>query len=143
MRVGTLFQQKEGPLSPKPPLSPRPLLLLRRKRASCFVVGLDDVAEDLCVFEILGIDDVDFADHAEVFNRQDRNFLFAQFVQAGAFRQNGHAEIAANQIFDGRDVVDFKNDVKIADEHVLTLERRDEKIARVGVRQAEDHLLLF
>ena len=43
--------------------------------------------EDLRMTEILVIDQIDLARHAQIFNRKQGYFPFFQFVKAGAFRK--------------------------------------------------------
>ena len=97
-------------------------------RRSChffshFVVFFRNILKKLRMFEILGVDEIDFPDHAQVFNGKRIDLFLFQLIHAGAFRKDGDTEIPADQVLDGRDVVDLKDDVKIIYTEVLAFQR--------------------
>ena len=51
--------------------------------------------------EALVVDHIDLAHHAEVFDGQDGKLALAQFVKAGAFCKDRHAELLEDQVLDG------------------------------------------
>ena len=95
------------------------------------------------MLEVLGVDDVDLPHHAQVFDGQHHDLLLFQLVHTGALGQYGNAEVPADQILDGGDVVDLQNHVEIVDAQVLAFQTGHEEVAGAGVRQTEDHLLLL
>ena len=99
--------------------------------------------KDVELVEVPVIGEVYLAHHAQVLDRQDGDLPLAQLVKADAAGKDRHAEIAADQVFDRRHIVDLEDDVKIVDAHVVALKVGDEEVAGVRVRQAEDHALLL
>ena len=111
--------------------------------SQCLVVRGDDAVEHIDLREIVHIGKVDFAHHREVFHGQHRDLFLFQLVETDALGQHGHAEVAPDQILDRCDIVELQNHVEIADVHVVAFKVRGKQVARAGVRQTDDHALLF
>ena len=125
----------------------------RRKTPSVFlrllqlhgsvVIEAENLVQKLHMREILAVDEVHLAHHAEVFNRQRCELSFAQLVHAGAARKNRHAEILADQVLDGRDVVDLHCHIESVDAHAETQKVRFEELSCGRRGKAQDHALFL
>ena len=82
-----------------------------------FVIDFCDGLKDVVVPEILVVQNIDPAYHAEIFDRQSGDLSFFQLVKTGAVRENGDTHILADEVLDGGDVVDFEHHVEIVDGH--------------------------
>ena len=107
------------------------------------VIEAENLIQKLHMREILAVDEVHLAHHAEVFNRQRCELSFAQLVHAGAARKNRHAEILADQVLDGRDVVDLHCHIESVDAHAETQKVRFEELSCGRRGKAQDHALFF
>ena len=102
----------------------------------CFVIEPCDCLQNLIMTEIFVVEDVDAADHAEIFDWQGGDFSFFQLVKAGAVRKDRDAHILADQVLDGGDVVDLDYHVEVVDVDAHAFKVRNKEIPCAGVWQA-------
>ena len=93
--------------------------------------------------EIVVVGDVYLPHHAQILNGQNRYLALFQLVQTHASGEDGDSEVPPDKILYRRHVVYLKHDVEVAYAHVVALKVGDEQVARVGIRQTQDHALLL
>jgi hypothetical protein len=52
-----------------------------------FVVFFHDILQNIHMPEVIMVEDIDFSDHTQIFNRQNRDFSLLQFIQTNAARE--------------------------------------------------------
>ena len=77
------------------------------------LIGSDDFLQNIRMGKVRIINDMCFADHAEIFYGKRDDLAFPEFIHAGTAGQNGNPQIFADQILDGGDIVDLKGDIKV------------------------------
>ena len=88
--------------------------------------------------KVLRTDEIDFAEHGQVFNGQKRHFALSEFVHTRAFGENGNPKVSTHKIFDRCDVVDLENNIEVLDPEISADQRRDKKPRRTGIRQTKN-----
>ena len=99
------------------------------------VIQSDDVGQDFHVGKIAAVDQIHFAQHAQVLDGKRGDLAFLQFIHTGALRQDGNAQLLSDQILYGCNVVDLKGDIEGIDALVDSRQCRLEKLSRAGGRR--------
>lgn len=105
------------------------------------VIELGYILEHLGMGEALVIDYIRLARHAEVFYRDYRQLLFADFSQAHALCKDRYAEVLLHKVFYRRDIIDFENNIEVVYRLVVALERRFKQHSRCRSRKTQDEPL--
>ena len=106
------------------------------------LVEVNKFLDDLPMLEILMVDDIGLTQNGKVFDRDGFQLILATLFILDAFGNDRDTEVVLDEILDGRNGVDFQDDVEVIQREVLCLQIGCKQVPGAGRRQTQNQFLL-